>query len=594
MKALILTGALVVVTTSTALANETATEFPPPSPELLAPRPHSAGQPSMHPPVILRDVTGAPVLAAGKAASAAKTCDGCHDVKWIQGHDLHGGLTVDEMGRGRDALPSGNCFLCHVQQADNHARTQAIGQGQLDWAETATLLATGVVANDGAAWTWQKDRFQSDGALPAATLGIGRPGSRACGFCHGSVYENPAPLSLDRDPTQRMTDRRGVVFSGQRISDSALNIAGKAQLTRPWDVHAERMVSCASCHFSPNHPAYTFANRGPEHLQFEARRVAITEYLRRPDHRLAKGPSGTFPHRHDGDIRRCESCHDAGKVHGFLPRAERHFSALLCESCHVPMLHAPARQETDWTVLTAEHEARIVYRGVRDDGFITGFRPLLLPRAQADGSSKLGPANAVATYRWVEQGPAGRRPVARPVLDQAFFTHDAHRPELVRALDRDGDGRLQDAELVLDSADKVKVVRELLVAAGAREPVIIGEVETYEIHHGVAPGRFATRDCASCHGTSSRIETSMVVAATAPFGVTPTLADTATPASLVALPSGAFALAPKSVGLHVFGHTRSSFLDGLGVILFAGAIVGAGSHALLRVRGARRRRKEQA
>jgi hypothetical protein len=578
---------------------ESASELPPPSPDLLASKPHSPGQPSMHPAVVVRDGNGEPVLSSGAPADAARTCDGCHDVAWIKAHDGHGSLVADEFNRGPALLPGGNCFLCHVGAADNAARAQVIADGHGDFAETATLQGTGIVVRDGDRWRWQKARFQPDGTLAPAVLGIGRPSSRACGFCHGRVYDNPAPLTFDVSKPDSeagllMTDVGGVVFSGQRISDSALNIAGKDRLPRPWDVHAERMVSCASCHFSPNHPAYAFANRGPEHLQFDARRVAITEYLRRPDHRLAKGPSGVFPHRQEGNIRRCESCHDASKVHGFLPRAERHFSALLCESCHIPMAYAPARQETDWTMLTTRHEARVVYRGVDANGFITGFRPLLLPRTQPDGSSRLAPNNVVTTYRWVEQGPSGRRPVSRATLMQAFFVGEAHRPELVRALDRDGDGKLQDRELVLDTQAKVTVARDLLLAAGAKAPTIVAEARSYELHHGASPGRFAARDCATCHEAGSRIDAPFTLTSTPPFGVVPSLADASTPATVVADVSGAFSVVAKPAGLHVFGHTRSRALDGLGLILFAGAIAGAGGHALLRVRGARRRKKERA
>jgi hypothetical protein len=579
-------------------AEESSSSLPPPSPELLAPRPRVAAQPSLHPAIVLRDAKGAPVVVSGQPASAAKTCDGCHDVGWIQSHDGHGGLVANGFDRSPALLPAGNCFLCHVQAADNSARTQAITRDRRDWIETATLAATGLVATDGDHWQWQKHRFQSDGTIPASALGIARPGNRACGFCHGRVYEDSAPLSLSPAATQRMTELEGIVFSGQRISDSAMNVANKDSLTRPWDVHAERMVSCASCHFSPNHPAYAFANRGPEHLQFDARRVAITEYLRRPDHRLAKGPSNADAGHQEGSIRRCESCHDAGKVHAFLPRAERHFGALACEACHVPMAHAPARQEEDWTMLTPEREARVVYRGIRGDGFVPGYTPVLLPRPQPDGSKKLAPSNLITTYRWVERGDAQsagkRHPVARETLERAFFTADGYRPELVRALDSNGDGKLQEGERILDSAQKVQVAHDLLVAAGVHEPAMVGEVRSYELHHGVSPGRFATRDCSSCHAADSRIDQPFSVAASAPFGVTPALVDASTGAQLNHDSSGRMVLVPHVAGLHVFGHSRSGFLDGLGLLLFAGAIAGAGGHALLRVRSARRRNKEQA
>jgi hypothetical protein len=489
-------------------------------------------------------------------------------------------MSVDEFHREPALVAAGNCFLCHVATADNQARTQALATGRNQEVGTATLAGTGLVEHGDGRWQWRKERFAADGSVSAAALALGRPADRACGFCHGLVHDGPAPLFLERDPRQRLTELGGSIFSGQRMRDSALNLAGKDALTRPWDVHKERMVACASCHFSPNHPAYAYVDRGLAHLQFDARRLAITEYLRRPDHRLARG------HGAGQRMRRCEGCHDAEKVHRFLPRAERHFAALLCESCHVPQAYAPAREVTDWTMLLPTRAPRVSYRGVTGEGLLTGFRPVLLPHTQA-GVTKLAPYNAIATFQWVE---AGGGPVARAVLERAFFAGDGYRPELRRALDGNGDGQLAEHELVLDSAAKVAVARDLLLAAGARAPEIAGEVATIELHHGASPGRFAVRDCASCHAAESRVGAPFVVASLLPFGVAPRLAG---PAGTLARDAGGrLVLSAPASGLHVFGHTKSAFLDGLGLVLLAGTIVGAGAHALLRVRAARRRRKE--
>jgi hypothetical protein len=636
-----------------AAADETAAGLPRPSAELLRPRARTPKPASLHPPIILRDATGMAVVESGGPASAERTCDGCHDVAWISAHSYHSQIGFDER-KARGRTPSGrawdfspglfgrwdpldytvapvpgdanfvsrlatwekqeggrhvgggptaelageNCFLCHLREADNQARVGWLARGVFAWADTATLAAAGLATEDGERWQWHKERFGPGGVIPAAALGLGRPTDRACGFCHGEVVQQTAPLTLTRDPQQRMTETQGLVFSPQRISDSAVNLAGKDALVRPWDVHAERMVSCSSCHFSPNHPAYSFAGRGPEHLQFDARRTEITEYLRRPDHQLAKGQStqGTVANAHDGTMRRCEDCHDAPKAHRWLPRAERHFSAMLCESCHVPMAYAPARQETDWTLLNAEHEARVVYRGVRDDGFVTGFRPVLLPRVQADGTRKLVPNNLVTTWFWIEKTAEGRRPVAKDTLDRALFADGAYRPELVRALDQNGDGRLQDSELVLDTEAKVGVGRHLLIAAGAMDPVITGEIQPYGLHHGVSPGRFATRECSSCHTRDSRLDEPFVLASAAPFGVTPALVGDANlllPGGILPDARGRLVLQPMLAGVHVFGHSRNRLIDMLGILLLAGSMAGAAGHALLRVRSARRRSKER-
>jgi hypothetical protein len=574
-------------------ASEAAADLPAPSAELLASRARSAKQPSMHPPVVLRDEKGVPVLTSGGPVSAARTCDGCHDVTWIKDHDRHATMLGAEHDRDLAIAARGNCFLCHVRHADNRARLSAIEKERRDWVETATLASTGLVSSEGDGWRWRKEGFAVDGSVAAATLDLARPASRPCGFCHGTVYEDVAPMTLAPDPRMRMTDLQGLVFSGQRISDSAVNLAGKAALYGPWDVHAERLLTCASCHFSPNHPAYAHATSGPAHLEFDARRVSISEFLRRPDHRLAKGVVGEGGH--DGGIRRCEVCHDAPGTHRFLPRAERHLAALLCESCHVPAAHAPARQETDWTMLTVARQARVVYRGGAVDGFVTGFRPILLPRLQGDGKGKLGPNNLVTTYAWVEKGSGEPEPVSRELLEKAFFVDGAHRPELVWALDRDGDGKLREDELPLDSQAKVDLARALLVAAGAKAPELSGVITRYELHHGVSPGRYAMRECSGCHTAGSRLSEPMLVAGSAPFGVTPVLAAQAgveAAGALVRDGQGRVWFQANLAGLHVFGHTRSRLLDGLGLLMVVGAFAGAGAHALLRIRSARRRGKE--
>jgi hypothetical protein len=566
-----------------------ASELPPPSADLLTPPTRTPDLPFMHPPVVVRDQSGRPVVESDQPASARQTCDPCHDVAWIETHNNHA-MALRKLGQGPDGI---GCFVCHVHGTD--ARP---GGARTQWDDSATLAGLGLATRQGDRWQWRKDLFAADGSIPASKLRLGRPSDQACGYCHGRVDHGHEPIGLTFDPSQRMTDAHGIIFSGQRISDSAINLAGKDGLTRPWDVHAERMVSCASCHYSPNHPAYAWATQAPAHLQFDARRSAITEYLRRPDHRLARGMTGDTDASGQaaGTIRRCESCHDASRAHGWLPRAQRHFAAMLCETCHIPAAYLPARQETDWTMLTASRLPRVTYRGVRADGFVTGFHPALLPRALPDGSRKLAPHNLTTSWFWTEQTSGGRQRVGSDVLERAFFAGDAHKPELVRALDRNGDGRLADEELILDSEPRRDLARDLLVAAGVEAPQIVGEVAMHAMRHGVSPGRFATRDCSACHARDSRLTQPFVLTSAVPFGAMPGWRDGRSPqadAELIRDGNGRLLLSPNQPRLHVFGHTKSSLVDGLGVFLFASALAGVAAHGLLRVRSRRQRKKDR-
>ena len=177
-------------------------------------------------------------------------------------------------------------------------------------------------------------------------------------------------------------------------------------------------------------------------------------------------------------------------------------------------------------------------------------------------------------------------------MEQAFFAGDAHRPELIRALDRDGDGRLGGSELVLDTEAKVHLARDLLVGVGVRAPEIAAEVKAHAIHHGISPGRFATRDCEACHAAGSRIGEPFGLASVLPFGVVPAFVGGGAAGPARARAAAAWCSCPTPAGLHVFGHTRNGWLDGLGLVLFVGAFAGAGAHAILRIRSARRRRQE--
>lgn len=555
--------------------------LPSPSAELLARPARSAALPSMHPAVILRDASGAPVLQSNGPASARRTCDGCHDVSWIEAHDLHAdaGTRLGQV----ESRPS--CFVCHLDPSAAHAPAATSPL----WADTARLAASGLASPEGDHWTWHKPAFASDGSVPAVQLGVGRASDRACGRCHGLVDHGNEPIALGFDASLRMTNSQGIVFAGQRISDSAINLAGKEMLVRPWDVHAERMVSCANCHFPPNHPAYAWSPEAPEHLQFEARRSPLTDFLRQPDHRLARG-SG-----HAGQpasMRGCEGCHDASKSHGWLPRAERHVAVLSCESCHIPAAYGPARQEVDWTVLTRERQPRVVYRGLGADGFVTGFRPVLLPRGQHGRDDRLVPQNLVTAWFWTGMTAQGRQRVALATVEQALFAGDRHRAELVRALDRNGDGVLDDGELLLDSEARHHQVRELLVAAGVVEPEIQGAVEAHPLHHGISPGRFATRDCSTCHDPRSRLSEPFPLSAAVPFAamLERPSQDLGT---VVRDPSRGLLLVPDTSRLHVFGHTRSGLVDGLGMGALASALVLALGHGLLRLRSRRRHQQDE-
>lgn len=713
-----------------------------PAPAAGAP---GGGAPRLHPPVVLRDHAGLPVVESGAPASPVRSCDGCHDAAWIAEHGYHaraghgeptpagarpwdrgpgllgrwdpltygplasagveagdldlaawlraqgrrhvggGPLAAGPGSRPRAAgsevrphaaggAPAGgwdwaasgttetDCFLCHLAAPDVTARAAALAEGAFAWAATATLARTGLVepaaarAGESAAgqasapeptgprWRWRVAAFEPGGAAPAAALGLGRPRDVACGACHGPVHAGGAPLRLDWDlaaPGGHDLHTKGQPFSAQRIADAALDLAGKDALERPWDVHAARLVGCATCHAAPNAPGAPRAPdpAAPEHLAQDPRRLDAGDFLRRPGHDLLKGRTaqGTVARDAGGGLRTCADCHDPRAPHAsWLPYLERHLERLACEACHVPRVHVPARRQTDWTLLTGAGEPVVAWRGLGggptaapDDpaARFEGWTPALVPRDDGAGP-RLVPHNLITTWLWVAGDPP--RPVPLERLRAALLVGGAagaagdlpsgsgrpgrHHPEVVAALDRDGDGRLDVGELRLDRPEAVAAVRARLAAVGVPDARVVGEVQPVGLHHGVVEGARAERDCRACHGPAGRLAAAFPLATHVPPGAaTPALVgdaagvsreaariegafapagDTTAPDAGAAASAGglAYRTPTRALGWHVVGLDRVPWVDRLGALALALAALGALGHGALRWATAARRR----
>ncbi len=505
-----------------------------------------------------------------------------------------------------------DCIVCHVRGA-RVPDVAALG-GDLASYSSAALLPLGVVravSLSGAVadevpvieappppLRWLTAAFQPDGTLAGDRLRIGAPTSEACGSCHG-LASRGGPTLARLGAAARTTETTGAVFSAARISASELNVAGRPALVRPWDVHAERLLTCSDCHFSPNDPSSAFSRQQPAHLRHDARHVSFGEYLRRPSHELAKGYSTqhTVADAYDGTMRRCEDCHDPLRVHAWLPRPERHLAQIACETCHVSALYAPARRVTDYSVPDAAGRPRVERRGFTGSlgdpaARIEGYQPLLLRRDEPGGRRRLVPYNVIASFFWVVDTDAGPRPASLVLLDRAF--HGERAAARLRALlDRDGDGQVSDDERVLDTSDRVAGARELLVAAGAKNPRLEGELQPYGVHHGVGPATVALRDCDACHAPRSRLVEPFPLAERAPHGVVPRLVGDARllPAfSVTRDAAGRLTLEPRAAALdlHVLGLSGSGLLDALGLLLLGLTFGGATTHGALRALSHRR------
>ena len=575
----------------------------------------------MHPAVTLLDAAEQPVQISGEPISDMRTCGACHDTQYIESHNFHtevglencivegmlGANGLRHVGGG-DLAPEVelDCLLCHLQGADIDARRSVLMDGAVRWASTATLASTGLVepGEDGT-WIWTLPLSQESPALDQQQLPIQAATSEACGACHGTVWLGDEPLQLDlRAPCSSST---GQVFSDQRISESSLSVAGKEQLTRSWDVHAEHLMACTSCHHAANNPAFFFESdeKRPSHLRFDGRRLDLGAYLERPNHQLAKGHStqGTVAERLDGTMRDCVDCHDPRVSHDWLPHADAHMRVLSCEACHVPSVHIPARAGLDWTLPSLDGQPRQDWRGVRgdvrsDDAFIDGFVPLLLPRTSPDDGTRLYPYNITLTWFWV----AGEDQAPVPMERVRQVTTEGQRwaPGLLALLDANTDGQLQAGERVLNTPEAVRWVAQALERSGLERPVIKSELRPYGLHHGVAGGGWATRDCARCHDSGgSQVEREFMLADLSPVAEMPELvagANVLLDGELLGEPGGSlsYRTAGSDHGLYVPGDTSTPWVNRLGLLAVLGALLGTSGHGALRILAARRRRNSGA
>ncbi|GAB4444457.1 MAG: hypothetical protein OHK0041_00740 [Anaerolineales bacterium] len=501
-----------------------------------------------------------------------------------------------------------NCFLCHIETPNNDARKAFIRGGSFGSANTGALLGLGVVDYDGStgAWTWNPAAFNENGEVKSEILRIQDPTNANCAACHGEVHAGTDPLTFtacDLDYPQTATT--GQVISAQKISASGVNLSGKKDLNRSWDIHAERQLQCTDCHYALNNPARAFEAQGdnPEHLKYDPRTLEIGEYLQRPDHNFARGQSAQFNVAPElkGTMRRCESCHDANKGHAdWLPYVDTHMAVVACETCHIPKLYAPAIQSYDWTVLTPGSQPVKTCRGVEGEpnlvtSLVTGYEPVLLNRRNIDGNLLLAPYNLITTYYWVYDDANGnQRPVRLLDLETVFFQNGSYAADIVSAFDANGDGALTNDELVINTAAKEEIVKTKLAALGLNNPRIEGLVQPYSINHNVTRGENAVNDCKACHNEGSRIFQPIKLADYTPNGVVPAFdANNNVNASgeiVISERSGAvyYKPVPSNDGMYVFGSSRVSWVDWLGALLFAGSLLGVLGHGTLRYVSARK------
>lgn len=487
----------------------------------------------MHPLFVPLDADGAPARRSGRPFSSARTCGACHDVAMIEAHSDHWNDRV-----------RADCVDCHFTG------------GRLPAADSA---------------------YDGEGRLRREALPLFSPAGDACASCHGIVQRGDEPLAIPEDfgrstrpqRTDALTLQTGEILSGHNLSASLLNLRDKEQRAHPWDAHLKRLVTCVHCHYAQNNPQRAGPKQtAPGFLADDPRTLDYTEYLKRPDHRLAAAE--------------CQSCHDPDQAHGFLPYRARHLAALDCRACHVPELFGPAARLVDSTVVTADSAPAVILRGTTarpgealNTAYIEGYSPILRATRVDGGRERLAPYNAVSTYAWRDATGAA---VPWSTVTAAFLKDCGYAPEVVRILDADGDGHVSPIELRLDTAAKAEAIAARLRGLGVAGPVPASAVRTYPIRHGVQSGKRVLRDCNACHTSEGRWSRPLELA----------------PYSLAGMPPAGPAEPTPAATMHIFGHARGGWSDRAGYLLFFAGLVGVAIHAFLRLRSAARRTTEAA
>jgi thiosulfate reductase cytochrome b subunit len=488
----------------------------------------------MHPIFAPLDSAGTPIAISGHSVSSERTCGGCHDVRSILAHNDHWTESVRV-----------ECASCHF---------------------------------DGGRFPAGSESYDPEGRLRREALRLSSPRDAQCAACHGIVHPGRDPLEIpadfglrpEGDHTYLLTLRTGEVISGQNISESHLNLRGKDGRAYPWDAHARRLVTCVDCHYSGNNPMNAGVKRSrPGFLVDDPRHMDLSEYLRRPDHELVAAD--------------CQSCHDPLEVHNFLPYKQRHLEVLACRSCHVPELLGPAMRLVDSTVVTASGSPALSLRGFDmeageslNTAYLSGYSPVLRRARDGSGRWKLAPFNAVSSFAWIA-GSAGRR-VPWETVTRAFLKDGRFDASILSALDVNGDGDLDGAELRLDTPVKAEAVRARLAELGVVEPRIGSTVSYYPVRHGVQSGAQVMHDCNTCHAPGGRLAAGLPLAPYMPAG----------------LSAGPLAASPDPPGLHVFGHARGGWMDRVGFLLFVAVVLAVAVHATVRFLTRRSRRTSHA
>jgi hypothetical protein len=547
-------------------------------------------------------------------------CGGCHTGGGISEFDLKGRrfLTPDARPDGpldpsytirdretgqvtpwdwqKSGIAEADCFLCHVPQANRGARKKEVAEGNFRWANNATLADTGVVtANATGSFAYNRAAFNPDGTVKNDVLKLSDPTLENCAQCHGFTARNTTEIQpIQHADIMRGTEKAGWIYNGAKISDTVTpKIVGKEHMNFPWDAHAAKGLVCIDCHFSPNNPGRMIQEDPQKNLRYKPAGEDIAVYLRRPDHNFARGniPPETVNVLRHNTMRDCGDCHEAEKLHAFLPYKSLHFRALACQTCHIPAVHFWAYRSDDWGFLMDTGTSRITFRGidgsiVDPESDITGYKPAYIPTRDKNNHLQIRPTNLITGNYWFDK--AKGRPVFTWQVQQAFFQslpadgEWKYRPEIVKAFG-DQDGIIDIPQAVYDTPAKIALVKGLLQKyAAVSDPELRIEVVPWAMSHSIAGKGQAVKQCTACHSSNSMLHRPLDLNTFLPRGVPVIFGGRAVNVVNFGGKEPAFDNRPLLESFYIIGNSRAPWVEWAGWLSIVGAAAFSLVHGMLR------------
>jgi hypothetical protein len=241
--------------------------------------------------------------------------------------------------------------------------------------------------------------------------------------------------------------------------------------------------------------------------------------------------------------------------------------------------------------------SRITFRGIKGDivdpdAEITGFKPAFVPTLAKDGHLEIRPTNLITGLYWFDKTKA--RPVFTWQIQKAFFQDRKagsgweYRPEIVQAFG-DKDGIIDFPQARFDTPEKIALVRKLLQEqVGISDPELRIEVVPWAMSHSTMGKGQAIKACSACHARDSILNRPVDLDDFLPKGIPVYFGGKR--AEVVDFSGKEPTFDNRSLlrSFYLIGHSRVAWIEILGWLAVAGALLFSLVHGSIRILGAKK------